>query len=93
MIEVTSVRFSGRPEGEFLSYATIVLAECFVINNARLVQLEESGRRMLSMPRRKRTDGKWEDVVHPIKADFRSHLERVVFEAFDRQLATTQHER
>ena len=39
------------------------------------------------MPSRKNQDGTYRDIVHPINADFRSHLENGVIEAYERELA------
>ena len=82
-MKVTDVRFRGEANGRFLAYASVTLDDELALHNLRLVRLEGSGRIILSMPRRKREDGSWIDVAHPISSDFRHHLEEVVFSAYE----------
>ena len=39
------------------------------------------------MPSRKNPDGTYRDIVHPINADFRNHLESAVLRAYEEEVA------
>ena len=39
------------------------------------------------MPSRKKNDGTFKDIAHPITNEFRAELEKVVLAAYDKKLA------
>jgi stage V sporulation protein G len=43
--------------------------------------------RFVAMPARKKKDGSFQDIAHPINRDTRAYLERVVLEAYDEEVA------
>ncbi len=44
------------------------------------------------MPSRKNPDGTYRDIVHPINASFRAHLEESVIAAYEEELARAREE-
>jgi stage V sporulation protein G len=45
---------------------------------------------MVCMPSRKKNDGTFKDIAHPITNEFRHELEQVVLQAFDAKLKEIQ---
>jgi stage V sporulation protein G len=86
-MEITRVRITlvKKPEKNLLAFADITLDECFVVNSIRIID----GRNGLfvAMPSRKREDGSWQDIAHPITGDFRKQINDTVLNEYEATLA------
>jgi stage V sporulation protein G len=80
MIRITDVKISLRQDEKLRAFATVTLDNCFVVRGLKVIQ---TGRGMfVAMPARRKPDGKFQDVAHPINADARAYLERLVLEVY-----------
>lgn len=82
-LEITDVKVKklnglGRLVGE----ASITLNNCFVVHNLKIIQLDN--KKMVAFPSRKKVDGKFEDIAHPINSEFRNYVENYIFEIFNK---------
>ena len=75
-MEITEIRFTMRNEEKLRAFANVTFDSAFVIRGLKII----SGSRGLfvSMPSRRRPDGTYQDVAHPINTDMRRHLEKMV---------------
>lgn len=83
MIQITEVRIHllDRDDSDLKAYANITLDDCFVIHGVRIIQGERG--LFVGMPRRKRRrDGSYQDVAHPINNETRQLIEDRVLEAY-----------
>jgi len=83
-MKITEVRIFPRNEEKLKAYAAITFDNCFVVHNLRIVKGERG--LMVCMPSRKKDDGTFKDVAHPISADFRHELEQQVLSAYEQKL-------
>ena len=83
-MEITEIRFTMRNEEKLRAFANVTFDSAFVIRGLKII----SGSRGLfvSMPSRRRPDGTYQDVAHPINTDMRRHLEKMVLEAYEREV-------
>jgi len=87
-VEVRKVTiFSG--EGFGRAAANIRLGPVLV-RGAKV--FEKDGRRWLSMPGRKGSNGEWIDTVYLEDRDLRDHVEKQVLREYERQMNTPQEE-
>ncbi len=79
-MEITEVKVFPVTDGDKLkAYATIVFDNAFIIRDLKVIEGIKG--LFVSMPSRKRKDGTFRDVVHPLNAEMRSMIEdRVVQE-------------
>ena len=79
-MEITEVKVFPVTDGEKLkAYATIVFDNAFIIRDLKVIEGIKG--LFVSMPSRKRKDGTFRDVVHPLNVETRSMIEdRVVHE-------------
>jgi len=79
-MEITEVKVFPVTDGEKLkAYATIVFDNAFIIRDLKVIEGVKG--LFVSMPSRKRKDGTFRDVVHPLNPETRSMIEeRVVAE-------------
>lgn len=85
---ITEVRVFPKKEDKLKAYAAITFDNVFVVHNLRIVQGEKG--LMVCMPSRRKSDGVFKDIAHPITNEFRSALEKVVLEAYNKKLLEEQ---
>ena len=83
-MEITEIRFTMRNEEKLRAFANVTFDDSFVIRGLKVI----SGSRgfFVSMPSRRRPDGTYQDVAHPINTEMRRHLESMVLEAYEREV-------
>jgi|SRR5678816_1263843 len=84
MIRITDIKISLRHDEKLKAFATLTLDHCFVVRGLKVIQ---TGRGMfVAMPARRKPDGKFQDVAHPINVDARAYVEGVVLQAYKQAL-------
>ncbi|MCG3196435.1 MAG: septation protein SpoVG family protein [Candidatus Omnitrophica bacterium] len=85
-MEITEVRvYPVTHEDErLLGYATITFDAAFVVRDLRLIR--GTGGLFVAMPSRKRADGTYSDVAHPLNPDLRQKIETKVIAAYQEQI-------
>ena len=86
-MKVTQVKVFRVEEEKVKAYVTIVLDECFVIRDVKIIQGATS--LFIAMPSKRRKDGSFQDVAHPLCQDVRNELERAVLMAYVHDCETT----
>jgi stage V sporulation protein G len=66
------------------AFATITLNRMFVVHDLKVI--EKPDRLFVSMPATRKRDGKYKDIAHPIRKEFREYLEDVVIQAYEDEL-------
>ena len=89
-MKITEVKVFPKSEEKLKAYAAITFDECFVVHNLRIVKGEKG--LMVCMPSRKKNDGTFKDIAHPITNEFRSEMEAVVLKAYEDKLKETPQE-
>ncbi|HEX8539854.1 MAG TPA: septation protein SpoVG family protein, partial [Cystobacter sp.] len=62
---------------------TITLDHCFVIRDLKVIH-GASGL-FIAMPAKRRKDGTYKDIAHPLNADTRNQMERTILQEYERQ--------
>jgi stage V sporulation protein G len=83
-VEITEIRMTIRNEEPLKAFVNITFDDAFVIRGLKLVH----GRKGLfvSMPSRRRSDGSYQDMAHPINTQMRKHLEQTIIEAYEDEM-------
>lgn len=90
-MEITEVKvFPVREGGRLKAYATIVFDNAFIIRDLKIIEGHKG--LFVSMPSRKRKDGTFRDVVHPLNPDTRRKIEERVVEEFNRVMQLDSNE-
>ena len=87
-MEITEVRVSLQDEEVLKAFVSITLDDEFVIRGLKVIQGADG--RFVAMPARRKRDGTFQDIAHPINRETREYLERVVLAAYDEELAASQ---
>lgn len=82
-MEITEIRLTLRNEDKLKAFANVTFDNAFVIRGMKII----SGNKgfFLSMPSKKRSDGTYQDVAHPVNSEMRRMLEEKVLEAYRKE--------
>ncbi len=82
-MEITEVKvFPAKDDGRLKAYATIVFDNAFIIRDLKVIEGHKG--LFVSMPSRKRKDGTFRDVVHPLNPETRRSIEDRVIDEYKR---------
>ena len=89
-MEITEVKvFPAKETGSRLkAYATLVFDACFIIRDLKIIEGDKG--LFVSMPSRRRKDGTFRDIVHPLNADTRKKIEERVIQEYNRVANTAE---
>ena len=79
-MEITEVKVFPANEGRLKGYATMVLDGCFIIRDMKIIQSDEGF--FVSMPSRRKKDGSFKDIAHPLNVDTRQLIENRIIEEY-----------
>ena len=87
-IEVTDCRVYLNPHRDtrVKAFVSIALNQVFVVCDLKIIQGKKD--LFVAMPSRRRTDGIFHDVAHPIEQPLRDHIESVALSQYHEVLAT-----
>lgn len=83
-MEVTEINIKLNNKGRVKAFVTVTFDNSFAVRNIRIVEGKDS--LILSMPSRKKPDGKFQDLAHPINTEFRKYLEEKIFKAYEEEV-------
>ena len=84
-MEITEVRVFPVNDEKLRAYVTITFDHCFVIRDLKIIQ-GTSGL-FISMPSKKRKDGTYRDIAHPINNETRRMIEEKIIAEYQRVIA------
>lgn len=76
-MKITEVKvYPARKNGRLKAYATIVFDNSFIIRDLKIIEGDKG--LFVSMPSRRRKDGTFRDIVHPLNVETRKIIEDLV---------------
>jgi stage V sporulation protein G len=85
-MRITDVKIVCREDEKLKAFATITIDHCFVVRGLKIIQSTRG--LFVAMPARRKPDGTFQDVAHPIHAAARAELERIVIAAYLKSMGT-----
>jgi stage V sporulation protein G len=83
-MQVTEVRVFPVDEDKLKAYVTITLDHCFVIRDLKIIHSATGF--FVSMPSKKRKDGTYKDIAHPINNETRRMIEEKIIAEYHKVL-------
>jgi stage V sporulation protein G len=83
-MNITEVRVSLREDAKLKAFASITLDNSFVIRGLKIIEGKTGT--FVAMPSRKRKDGEYQDIAHPINNEAREEMERIVLAEYRKEL-------
>jgi stage V sporulation protein G len=88
-MNITDVKVYPVEEDKLKAYVTITLDNCFVIRDLKVIH-GASGL-FIAMPAKRRKDGSYKDIAHPLNADTRNQMERTILLEYERHVQLVPH--
>lgn len=82
MIEITEVVIFLVNEERLKAYVTITFNNSFVVRDLKIILGNEG--LFVAMPSKKRKDGQFRDIAHPLNQETRLMIENKVFEEYEK---------
>jgi len=80
-MDITDVQIFLANEEKLKAYATITFDDCFIVRDLKIIQ-GTSGL-FIAMPAKRRKDGTFKDIAHPLNQEMRALIEKRVFDAYN----------
>ena len=81
-MEITEVKVFPVQEEKLKAFVSIVFEGCFMVNDIKIIQ--GRGGRFISMPSRRKKNGEFKDVAHPLNNATRQRIEKLILSEYDR---------
>jgi stage V sporulation protein G len=83
-MNITEVAIFPVNEERLKAYVAITIENCFVVRDLKIISGPEG--LFVAMPSKKRKDGQYRDIAHPLNKETRDRLEKLIFDAYEKQL-------
>ena len=80
LMEITEVKIYPANEGKLKAYATMVFDNCFIIRDLKVIKSDKGF--FVSMPSRRKKDGSFKDIVHPLNSETRKLVEETIIKEY-----------
>lgn len=89
-MKITEVKvYPAKANGRLKAYATIVFENNFIVRDLKVIEGEKG--LFVSMPSRRRKDGSFRDIVHPLNADMRKMIEDSIIGEYSKAVESGFH--
>ena len=84
-MEITDVKVIPVDDEKLKAFVSIVFDQCFVVTDIKIIHGPKG--LFVSMPSKKRKDGTFKDIAHPLNNQMRQYLEDKVLSVYRQQVA------
>ena len=85
-MEITDVKVFPVDEDKLRAYVTITLDACFVVRDLKVIHGNTG--LFVAMPAKKRKDGTYKDIAHPLNSEMRDKMEKIVLKEYEKVKAS-----
>ena len=79
-MDITEVKVFPVDEEKLKAYITIVLDNCFVVRDLKIIS--GGAGLFVAMPSKRRKDGTFKDIAHPLNQGTRADMEKKILDAY-----------
>ena len=84
-MEITDVKVIPVDDEKLKAFVSIVFDQCFVVTDIKIIHGPKG--LFVSMPSKKRKDGTFKDIAHPLNSETRERMEKIILAEYERELA------
>jgi len=85
-MEITDVKVIPVDDEKLKAFVSIVFDQCFVVTDIKIINGPKG--LFVSMPSKKRKDGTFKDIAHPLNNQMRQYLEEKVLAVYRQQVGS-----
>ncbi len=83
-MDITEVRVKLRNEERLKGFVNVTFDDAFVVRGMKVISGNDGY--FVAMPSRKRSDGTYQDIAHPVTMEMRRQIEEKVLKAYENAL-------
>ena len=83
-MEVTEVKIFPVNEERLKAYVTVTFDDAFIVSDVKVINGNTG--LFVAMPSRKRKDGTFRDIAHPLNNEAREKIEGVILKEYEKEL-------
>ena len=87
-MKITEVRIFPVDDEKLKAFVSIILDDCFVISDIRIIHGPKG--LFVSMPSKKRKDGTFRDIAHPLNSDTRHLMETQILGRYRSEVGSAE---
>jgi stage V sporulation protein G len=84
-MDITQVKVFPVSEEKLKAYVSIVLDECFLVSDLKVIHGPNG--LFVSMPSKRKKNGEFKDIAHPLNRETRERMERRILEEYGKALS------
>ena len=81
-MNITQVKVFPVSEEKLKAYVSIVLDDCFLVSDLKVIQGPNG--LFISMPSKRKKNGEFKDIAHPLNRETRERMERRILDEYDK---------
>lgn len=81
-MKITEIKVFPVNEDRLKAYASITIEGCFVVRDLKIIKGHTG--LFVAMPSKKRKDGQFKDIAHPLNQETRDEIEKAVFAEYEK---------
>lgn len=89
-MDITQVKVFPVDEEKLKAYVSIVFDDCFLVSDLKVIHGPNG--LFISMPSKRKKNGEFKDIAHPLNRETRERMERRILEEYGRARQTTSPE-
>lgn len=86
-MKITEIRVALREDEKLKAFVSMTLDNCFVIRGLKVIRGNKG--LFVAMPSRKKPDGTFQDLAHPINTETRDWMEGEILEKYQEELESS----
>ena len=83
-MQITEIRIALRNDDKLKAFVSVTFDDAFVVRGMKIIEGKDE-HLFVAMPSRKKPDGTYQDVAHPINVDFRQFLEDQIIIEYEKE--------
>jgi stage V sporulation protein G len=83
-MRITEVKVTSVDQKQLRAYVTIILDGCFAVRDLKIIRGPKGY--FVAMPSKKRRDGTFRDIAHPINKSTRIEMEEFILKAYKERI-------
>jgi stage V sporulation protein G len=84
-MDITQVKVFPVSEEKLKAYVSIVLDDCFLVSDLKVIHGPNG--LFVSMPSKRKKNGEFKDIAHPLNRETRERMERRILEEYGKALS------
>ena len=87
-MQITEINVFPVDEDKLKAYVTLIFDNCFVVRDLKIIKGNTG--LFVAMPSKKRKDGTFRDIAHPLNSEMRNEMESAILSHYEAELKKMQ---